>query len=331
MRTRVLTNGLELTELGVGMAQFGNLYRATTDEDSVAAVDAAWAGGIRYFDTAPHYGLGLSERRAGLALSSRPRDEFVLSTKVGRLIVDNPGGEGGRDTEGFDVPADKRRQWDFSRDGILRSIEESLTRLGLDRIDIAYLHDPDDFRDQATDEALPALVELRDQGVLRAIGAGMNQAELPAHFIRNSDVDVIMLAGRYTLLEQGALDDLLPLAVERGVGIVAAGVYNSGLLSANRVPADAHYNYEPAPAELIDRANRIAEVCERHGVTLPEAAVAFPLLHPAVVSVVLGARTAAQVESNFDRFDTPVPAQLWRDLHSEGLLPQGAFTSYLEN
>ncbi len=320
MLSRTLRSSVAVTELGMGVAQFGNLFRQTTDEASFAAVDAAWDAGIRYFDTAPHYGLGLSERRLGAALATRPRDEFVLSTKVGRLLVPSGNPEGTMDDGLFVVPGTLRREWDFSRDGIRRSIFESLERLGLDRIDIAYLHDPDDYGDQANDQAIPALIELREEGVLRAIGAGMNQSEMPADFIRRHDVDVMMVAGRYTLLEQGALDDLLPLAAARGVGIVAAAVYNSGLLSQARPPADAMYDYAPAPAEVIARANAIADVCEEFGITLPDAAIAFPLRHPAVVSVVVGMRTAQQVASTAERYDTAIPEAFWDALAERGLV-----------
>lgn len=207
---------LRLTELGFGAAQGGNLYRTTTDEEFTSAVDAAWEAGVRYFDTAPHYGLGLSERRLGAALRQRPRDEYVVSTKVGRLLVPSPQDAHLRDSDGFDVPATHRRVWDFSRDGVLRSIEASLDRTGLDRIDIVYLHDPDDHWEQAAHEAVPALIDLRDQGVVGAIGAGMNQSAMLARFVRETDVDVMMCAGRFTLLEQGAAADLLPAAENRG-------------------------------------------------------------------------------------------------------------------
>lgn len=321
MLSRTLRSGLSVTELGFGAAQLGNLARATTDDEAAAAVDRAYARGIRTFDTAPHYGLGLSERRLGAALAAHPRDEYVLSTKVGRLIVPNEAYDGtARDDEGFDVPADLRRRYDLSRDGIRRSLDESLERLGLDRIDIAYLHDPDDHGPEAHAEAIPALIELRDEGVVRAVGAGMNQSAMPTEFVLRHDIDLIMLAGRYTLLEQGALDDLLPAVAERGVGIVAAGVYNSGLLSRARPPADARYDYAQAPAEVIARANAIADVCESFGVTLPEAALAFPLRHPSVVSVVVGMRTAEQVDQTIERFGVDVPAGLWPALVERGLL-----------
>jgi len=321
MQSRGTAGGLSLTEIGLGAAQFGNLFRETSDEQAEGAVSAAWHGGVRYFDTAPHYGLGLSERRLGRLLKSYPRDEFLVSSKVGKLLVPSPESADRLDDQGFVVPASTRREWDFSRDGILRSLESTLDRMGLDSIDIVYLHDPDDHLDQALGEGIQTLIELREQGVVRAVGAGMNQSEALAALIRAADVDLVMLAGRYTLLEQGAADDLLPLAIERGVGVVIAGVYNSGLLSSPRPPADAKYNYEDAPAELIARANAIADVCEAHGVTLPEAALAFPLLHPAVVSVVVGVRDAAQMTGNLERYAATIPSELWADLRSASLIP----------
>ncbi|WP_410821086.1 aldo/keto reductase [Micromonospora sp. 050-3] len=311
---------LRLTELGFGAAQGGNLYRTTTDEEFASAVDAAWEAGVRYFDTAPHYGLGLSERRLGAALRQRPRDEYVVSTKVGRLLVPSPDDAHLRDSDGFDVPATHRRVWDFSRDGVLRSIEASLERTGLDRIDVVYLHDPDDHWEQAAHEAVPALIDLRDQGVVGAIGAGMNQSAMLSRFVRETDVDVMMCAGRYTLLEQGAAADLLPAAENRGVGVVIAGVYNSGLLSRDRPPADAVYNYQQAPAALIERARRIATVCETYGVTLPQAALAFVRRHPAVVSTVVGVRNEAQAVETVRRSGSVVPEELWDDLAAAGLL-----------
>ncbi|WP_430500832.1 aldo/keto reductase [Micromonospora trifolii] len=311
---------LRLTELGFGAAQGGNLYRTTTDEEFASAVDAAWEAGVRYFDTAPHYGLGLSERRLGAALRQRPRDEYVVSTKVGRLLVPSPEDAHLRDSDGFDVPATHRRVWDFSRDGVLRSIEASLERTGLDRIDVVYLHDPDDHWEQAAHEAVPALIDLRDQGVVGAIGAGMNQSAMLARFVRETDVDVMMCAGRYTLLEQGAAADLLPAAENRGVGVVIAGVYNSGLLSRDRPPADAVYNYQQAPAALIERAQRLATVCETYGVTLPQAALAFVRRHPAVVSTVVGVRNEAQAVETVRRSGIVVPEELWDDLAAAGLL-----------
>jgi D-threo-aldose 1-dehydrogenase len=320
MLQRTITGtAVSLTELGFGGAVIGNLYRETRDHDAEEAVVAAWEHGIRYFDTAPHYGLGLSERRLGHGLAGRPRGEFVVSSKVGRLLVPNERPTG-RDTEGFAVPDDLRRQRDYSRDGVLRSIESSLERTGLDRIDIVYIHDPDDYWQQAADEAMPALAELRDQGVIGAIGAGMNQSAMLARFLRETAADVVMLAGRYTLLEQGALDDVLPAAAEHGKSVVAVGVFNSGLLSRPRPAPDAKFDYEDAPSALVDRANRIAEICEAHGTTLPAAAVGFPLGHSCVVNVTIGMRTRAQVERDVELFSTLVPSAVWSDLVSAGLL-----------
>lgn len=320
MRTNTTRRGLTMTELGLGTAQLGNLFKETTDEQATSAVETAWDNGIRYFDTSPHYGMGLSERRLGAVLATKPRDEFVLSTKVGRLIVPSPETAGQMAPGEYLVPADTKREWDFSRDGILRSVEASLGRLGLDRIDILYLHDPDDHWESASTTGIDTLIELREQGVVGAVGAGMNQTEMLARLIRHADIDLVMVAGRFTLLEQGALDDLLPLALDHKVGVVAVGIYNSGLMSRPRPAADANYNYEQAPTEIIERANAIADVCEAHGVTLPVAALAYPLSHPAVVSVVVGSRDGSQVEGTIERYSSPVPDALWSDLRSAGLL-----------
>jgi D-threo-aldose 1-dehydrogenase len=316
---------LPLTGLSLGCAQLGNLYRAVTDEEAAATVEAAFDAGIRYFDTAPHYGLGLSERRLGAALAGRTRDDYVVSTKVGRRLDPLPEPHD-RDDEGFDVPATHRRVWDFSRDGVLRSLEESLERLGLDRVDIVFLHDPDDHWIEALNDAYPALEELRTQGVVCSIGAGMNQSAMLADFVRHTDMDLVMLAGRYTLIEQGALDDLLPLCISRDVQVVAAGVFNSGLLARDDPPDDAKYDYGEAPAAVLDRARRIAEVCRRHDVSLPAAAIAFPLAHPAVASVCLGARSPQQIERNADLHRRAIATDVWRDLKVERLLRDDAPT-----
>ena len=320
IRTRQLGRYEAISELGLGTSPFGNLFHETTDADTEAATAVSWQGGVRYFDTAPHYGLGLAELRLGAALREYPRDPYLISTKVGRRLVPTPENAHLQDDDGFAVPATHRREFDFSRDGILRSVEGSLERLGLDDIDILYLHDPDDHWEQASTTGVAALIELRDQGVVRAIGAGMNQSAMLAEFVRRCDVDVVMLAGRYSLLDQSALDDLLPLAQERGVGVVAAGIYNSGLLSREVVPDDAHYEYQPAPPQLVARARELAEVCGRHGVTLPQAAVRFALRHPAVVSVVVGARDAAQAAGNLARYDVDIPEALWEELEESGYL-----------
>ena len=232
---------MQVSRYGFGAAPIGNLFSAVDDDTARASVDAAYEAGFRLFDTAPHYGLGLSERRLGAALAGRPRDSYTLSTKVGRLLVPSP--DGGRDDQGFDVPADVRRVWDFSRDGVRRSLEESLERLGLDAVDIVLIHDPDDHWEQAVSEAYPALAELRDQGVVKAVGVGMNQAGMLAAFVRETEVDLVMLAGRYTLLDQSGAEELLPLCEERGVSVLAAGAFNSGLL-ATHDPAGT-FDYAP--------------------------------------------------------------------------------------
>ncbi|GAA4578640.1 aldo/keto reductase [Planotetraspora phitsanulokensis] len=303
---------MNVTPYGFGSAPIGNLYAALSDEEATAAIDAAWDAGIRYFDTAPHYGLGLSERRLGAALRGRPREDYVVSTKVGRLLV--PNADGGRDDQGFDVPATHRRVWDFSRDGVRRSLEESLERLGLDSVDIALIHDPDSHYKEALSEAYPALAELRAEGVVKAIGAGMNQTRMLCDLVRETDIDVVLLAGRYSLLDRSGEEELLPLCLDRGVTVFVGGAFNSGLL-ATHDPAGT-YDYAPAPAELLERAREMARVCERHGVTLPQAALAFPLRHPAVASVIVGMRSAGEVEQNAALTDLPIPEDLWADLLS---------------
>ncbi|MFF4253770.1 aldo/keto reductase [Streptomyces sp. NPDC001663] len=324
---KIQDTSVSLTDLGFGASVIGNLYRVTPVDDATAAVDAAWDAGIRYFDTAPHYGLGLSERRLGAALRGRPRDEYVISSKVGRLLVPNEEPRG-VDTEGFVVRDDLRRQWDFSRDGVLRSIEDTLTRTGLDRLDIVYLHDPDDHWRQAAEEAMPTLADLRDQGVIGAIGAGMNQSAMLARFLRETAADLVMLAGRYTLLDQSGLDDVLPAAQELGKNVVAVGVFNSGLLSLDRPAEGMKYDYQDAPPELVARALAIAQVCEAHGTTLPAAAIAFPHTHPSIINVTLGMRTPEQVGRNVALHGRHIPDGLWDDLRTQGLIRSDVLTGH---
>ncbi|WP_329596173.1 aldo/keto reductase [Streptomyces pseudovenezuelae] len=320
MRTTGLRGGAaQVSELALGCAALGNLFHPVTDDEAQATVDAAWDAGIRTFDTAPHYGLGLSERRLGAALRERPRDTYTLSTKVGRLLVPDPDGGTGDDlANGFAVPATHRRVWDFSADGVLRSLEASLRRLGVDRVDVALLHDPDDHAEQALREAYPALERLRAEGVVKAIGVGMNQSALPARFVRETDIDVVLLAGRYTLLDQDGLTGLLPEAAARGRSVVIGGVFNSGLLTAPR--PGASYDYAPAPQPVLDRALRLLSVCERHGVPLRAAALRFPFGHPAVASVLTGARTPHELRDTVEQLARPIPDALWDDLRTEGLL-----------
>ncbi|MFF3411102.1 aldo/keto reductase [Streptomyces sp. NPDC002742] len=314
-------SGVPVTGLSFGAAGIGNLFTEVTDEQAYEAVDAAWTSGIRYFDTAPHYGLGLSERRLGAALRDRPRAEYTVSTKVGRLL--EPVDTGGDDlADGFAVPATHRRVWDFSADGVRRSLDASLERLGLDRVDIVYLHDPDDHAEQAFREGYPALEKLRSQGVVGAIGAGMNQTDMLTRFVRETDVDVVLCAGRYTLLDHGALTGLLPAAQDRGTSVVIGGAFNSGLLADPR--PGATYDYSVASGESLDRALRLKAIAGRHGTTLRAAALAFPAAHPAVASVLAGARSAAEVRDCAQQFATLVPRGFWRELHTEGLLPATA-------
>jgi D-threo-aldose 1-dehydrogenase len=320
-----------VTEISFGGAAIGNLFTAVTDDDARAAVDAAWDGGIRFFDTAPHYGLGLSERRLGAALGGRPRGQYVISTKVGRLLEPaaaagpglvgpglvgpgpvGSGPVGGRDAEGFDVPGDLVRRFDYSADGVRRSLEASLGRLGLDRVDIALIHDPDAHGEQALREAFPALARLRAEGVVGAIGVGMNQTEMLTRFVRETDIDVVLVAGRYTLLDQTAADTLLPAAVERGVSVIVGGVFNSGLLAAPT--PGATYDYAAASGSLISRALRLQEICDQAGVPLRAAAARFPLAHPAVASVLIGARNAAEVSDAITLRGLDIPAELWDSL-----------------
>ncbi|GAA1606012.1 aldo/keto reductase [Kribbella sancticallisti] len=321
-RRRLGRTGVEVTAVGFGGGPLGGLFEPLDDGTAAAALEAAYAGGIRYFDTSPHYGIGHSERRIGEFLREQPRNEFTLSTKVGRLLV--PQDPQGRLDEAFQVPATHRRVWDFSRDGIRRSVEDSLTRLGLERIDALYLHDAEQHFETALRDGYPALAELRDEGLVGAIGAGMYDPALLTTLVRESDVDVVMLAGRYTLLEQSALDTLLPACAERNVSILAAAIFNSGLLASARPAEGARFDYAPASQELLAKAHRIADVCEAHGVTLPEAAIAFPLAHPVVAGVVIGMRSADEARSNLASFDTAVPAQVWADLRSEGLIDERA-------
>jgi D-threo-aldose 1-dehydrogenase len=302
---------MPLPGLGFGAAQLGNLYRVTTDEEADSAIAAAWDRGIRYFDTAPHYGIGTSERRLGERLRGLPRDEFLVSTKVGRLLDPGPG-TGDDHDNAFWVPDDHVRRWDFSEEGVRASHRASLERLGLDRVDILYAHDPEEGpTEQAFAEGLPALARMREEGLVGAIGVGSKDADVCTRAVRTGLVDLVMLSGRFTLLEQGAARELLDACLERGVRIVAVSVFNSGLLSRPTVPDDATYEYAAAPPEIITRARALAALAERFGVTLPDLAVQYPLRHPAIASVVLGMRTGAQVDSNVERMERTVPEEAW--------------------
>lgn len=320
--------GLAVTPVGFGAAALGGLYRPVSEEEAESALQAAWDAGIRYFDTAPHYGAGLSEERLGRFLARYPRRDYVLSTKVGRLLIPHEGPAGQiQGADGFFGTPNRVRVRDYSRDGVLRSAEDSLRRLGLDRIDILYIHDPDSQEEQALREAYPALARLRAEGAVGAIGVGMNTTRIPARFVRETDVDCVLIAGRYTLLDAGAGTDLLPLCADRGVDVVGAGVFNSGLLAAPE--PGAPFDYAAAPPELVDRAQRIAAACTRHGVSLAAAALAFSRSHPAVRTLLLGMRSAEEVQQNIAAAAQPVPFQLWQDLADGGLLPAGASLALL--
>jgi len=324
--------GLSVTRLGFGAASIGGLFAAVSDDDAVATVDHAWDLGIRTFDMAPLYGYGAAERRVGRALAGRPRDAYVLSTKVGRLVrredaipagadVDRQALDG-RDDAFYVRTEPVRLVFDYSADGVRRSIEESLERLGLERIDIALIHDPDDHWEQAIGEAWPALARMRDEGTIRAVGAGMNQSAMLARFAREGDFDVFLVAGRYTLLDQGALAELLPLCLERGIAILVGGVMNSGILADPR--PGGRFNYQPAPRPIVERARRLAAVCGRHAVPLRAAAVQFPLAHPAVVSLIAGVRRIDHLDEYPELMRAPIPAALWDELRAEGLIPAEA-------
>lgn len=329
-RRRLGRSGLEVTALGFGSAPIGDLYGHVDDATALASVASAAAAGVNLFDTAPLYGRGLAEHRIGAALRSVPRASFFLSTKVGRIYTAAPQGVGNREGYAGGLPFEGR--FDYSYDGAMRSLEHSLLRLGMASVDIALIHDIDPWThgDQsqarmqdALQGAYRALAELREQRVIRAVGIGVNDADVCTAFAREADIDCVMLAGRYSLLEQPAADAFLPLATERSIGVMLGGVFNSGILATGAVPG-AKYNYRDAPPGIVARVSRIETVCRSHGVALSEAAVRFPLGHPAIASVVLGAVSPAEVTRNLAAFARPIPAQLWRDLVHEGLLRSDA-------
>jgi D-threo-aldose 1-dehydrogenase len=311
---RIGQTSVQVTELAFGGAPIGNLYTALDEGTARATVHAAWDGGVRYFDTAPHYGLGLSERRLGAALASYPRARYAVSTKVGRLLVDNPAPTGSDlASGGFDVADRLRREFDYSRDGVLRCVDASLRRLGLDYLDIVYVHDPEDHMDTALGEAIPALAELRGQGVIGAIGAGMNFTEPLRRIVAESDVDVVLVAGRWTLLDRSA-ETLLHECASKSVSVVAAAPFNSGLLARPWPAADDRFDYTPASADLLGRARALAAACQRHGTVLPHAALRFPPRHEAVACVLAGMRTPEEAATDTGWASTPLPDSLWSEL-----------------
>ena len=320
-RATVGRTDLRVPRIGLGTAVLGNFQRAISDQDASAVLDRALARGIRYVDTAPLYGHGLAERRAGRAVASIPRAELTLSTKVGRLLREGAPPDESQFHDGVpfyqDVPS-AGPVWDFSYDGVRQSVTESIERTGADRFDILLMHDPDRHLAEAATTGYHALRDLRAAGAVRAIGAGMNSSAPLATLVRACDLDVVLLAGRYTLLDQTATHDLLPLCAERGTSVVVGGVFNSGIL-VDPV-AGAHYDYLPADAGVLAKAAAIRSVCERHGVPLAAAAVQFPLAHPSVCTVLVGPRTVAELDTDLALFDVEIPPRLWADLRRDGLL-----------
>jgi len=325
---------LAFTELGLGTGPLGNLYRAVSEEGAQTVLATAWESGVRYIDTAPMYGLGLAETRLNPFLRTKSRNDYILSSKVGRLLRPSPSSE--REGIGFwfDVP-NRKVIYDYTYDGIMRSVADSFERLGVDRFDILIVHDLDIFTHGSREGfegklseffnkgGYDAMVELRSQGVTRAIGSGQNDTECCQVVAERGDFDVFLLSGRYTLLEQGALDAFLPLCEQRGIGVVIGAPYNSGILATGPVEG-AHYNYSKAPPEILERTRRIKAVCEAYGVKLVDAAFHFPLLHPQVLSVIPGAGNVEHMKRNVEIANAAIPADLWADLKAHGLLHRSA-------
>lgn len=324
------TTDVRLPRLGLGCAALGNLFRERSDEEADAVLEAAWEGGIRHFDTAPHYGLGLSERRLGRFLATRPRDEFVVSTKVGRLLRQDADWDGTSmdDEAGFAVPARLHRVLDYGPAGVRAGLEESLARLGLDRVDILYVHDPElSGVPGATRQGIAALAELRDEGLVRHIGTGSLGVDALLETARTGLADLLMVANRYTLLDQSVAPGVLDACDDSGTSIVAAAVFNSGLL-ARKPTGNSMFDYREVPDGVLQKALEIESVCAAHGVELPAAAMRYPLLDSRVVSVVVGAGSPEQVRQNIARLNAPIDAQLWQDLEERGLVPRLAWSSH---
>ena len=322
--------GIQVTELGFGGAGLGNLYREVSDEAVVETLDAAWKQGIRYFDTAPYYGFGLSEARLGAYLRGQGRSSFVLSTKVGRLLVPAHHVKDAAERHGFCSPMPFRPVYDYSHDGVLRSFEASLERLGLERIDLLLLHDVGELTHgadhpavfaEAMDGGYRALDRLRSEGQVRAIGMGVNEWQVCSQAMDHGDFDCFLLAGRYTLLEQDALDGFLPRCQDRGVAVIVGGPYNSGILATGVLgKGQPRYNYEPAPDAVIKRVRRIEGVCRKFAVPLPAAALQFPLAHPAVASVIPGQACGEDVRQALACCRHPIPGAFWQALRDAGLM-----------
>ncbi len=320
LERRILgSTGLQVTRLGLGCAALGGLYGDIPDEQAHAVVHRALDLGLNLFDTAPLYGSGKSEIRLGEALKGIDRDRFVLCTKVGRVLEPVTDQDEDRGQEIFDQPSPFKPVFDYSYDGVMRSFEESLQRLQTDRIDVLHIHDPDDHYEEAVAGAYPAIAKLREQGAIAGVSAGMNQWEMLADFARVGEFDCFLLAGRYSLLEQGALDELFPLCQEKNIGILAGGTYNSGIL-AKGAAQGAKYNYGDAPPKIIERAKRLEEVSNRHHVDIKAAASQFALAHPVVTAIIPGTRQPDRVTENFDLLKVSIPADYWAELRHEKLI-----------
>jgi D-threo-aldose 1-dehydrogenase len=330
-KKQIGSTGLEVDTLGFGCAPLGNLYHSISDQESTAVLDAAWQAGFRHFDTAPHYGQGLSERRTGDLLRSLQGKDYILSTKVGRLL--KPAGYA-KERHGFVSPMPFDIQYDYSYDGIMRSFEDSLQRLGLDRIDILYMHDiGSDTHGSENDKHFPiamqggykAMNELRSQGLVKAIGLGVNEYQVCEQAMDYGDWDCFLLAGRYSLLEQESLQTFLPKCQARNCSIIIGGPYNSGILATGvRGKGTANYNYAPASAEIIERVAKIETMCDEYHVTLAAAALQFPLAHPSVASVIPGLGNISRIQNTIDLFHQAIPNDFWQSLKAADLLDKDA-------
>ena len=345
-RVNLGKTNVQIPQLGIGTNPLGGLHEDIPHDDAVAVIEKCWEVGIRFYDVAPVYGYGKAESIVGEVLQSKPRDEYILTTKVGRLMLK----DGDPDREDVMVlwdgvqlykeTPDVRPYFDFSYDGVMRSIEDSQKRTGIERFDALHIHDPDSYPDEALDNAFKALDKLRSEGIIGAVGCGMNQWEMLADFATRADFDCFLVAGRYTLLDQSALAELLPICEEKNIAIINGGVYNSGILAhpdpgsvgdvssaADAIPSwkdNVTFNYVPAEQEIIQRAAKMKTICDNHNVPLRAAAIQFPMHHPAIPTIVVGPRTPEHADDNMDMFRYDIPDDLWAELKHEGLLPQEA-------
>jgi D-threo-aldose 1-dehydrogenase len=306
-----LKSGLQIPEFGIGTSPFGGLFAAVTESAIQEVISTSLGMGLNYFDTAPHYGKGSAEQRLGRNISDLPRSAFIVSTKVGRLLVpsensDDPGWE--------NSTSSVERVFDFSASGVERSLSESLERLQMDSVEMVFIHDPDGAADQAIREAYPVLEKMRDQGIVKTIGVGITSNEIPTRFIEETDIDVVLIALRYTLLDQSADEKLLPTALKRGVSVIAGGVFNSGILTSPK--NGATFNYETASPEILERARRIEAFFDERGVALAQAALQYPMRHPAISAILVGCRSAFEVKSNVDLYNKKISEAIWAEFEA---------------